>query len=138
MSMRTCIRCKEDKPFDEFYINRRRKDGRNSYCKECEKLYRREYYKENKHIKDAYDYRKKYGTTIDEVHENLKRQEGQCYICKKDISETFHIDHNHDTGKVRGLLCSNCNTGIGLLGEDLDALKRAIRYLQEHKWVMLV
>lgn len=57
-------------------------------------------------------------------------QKGKCAICKTDISvDGSRIDHNHDTGEVRGLLCVSCNTGIGLLKDSVSVLKSAIKYI---------
>lgn len=68
----------------------------------------------------------------------LKAQNNKCAICGKEPTRKnkdgglyrLHIDHNHLNGKVRGLLCSNCNTALGLLGEDIKILKKAIDYLK--------
>jgi hypothetical protein len=66
----------------------------------------------------------------------LKKQNNCCGICKKHISEALLtrksnlcVDHDHKTGKIRGLLCDNCNRGIGLLGDNIDILRNAIGYL---------
>lgn len=58
-----------------------------------------------------------YGLSV-EAYELMKlQQKGKCAICQKTISgKNLHVDHDHETDEVRGLLCSNCNTGIGLLG----------------------
>lgn len=64
-----------------------------------------------------------------------KDQEYRCAICRRTEEETkrmFHADHNHETGKLRGLLCSDCNTGIGLLRENEEVLTAAIEYLRKH------
>ena len=67
-------------------------------------------------------------------------QGGKCKVCDKDLlllgydkSLTAHVDHNHDTGKVRGLLCDTCNRAIGMLKDDPKILQRAITYLNEIK-----
>ena len=65
----------------------------------------------------------------------LAAQDGKCAICGTTSTgnrKAFHVDHDHKTGKVRGLLCSNCNTGIGNLRDDIGLLNRAIEYLS-HK-----
>ena len=85
-----------------------------------------------------YDLKKSYNITIEQYNEMLKKQSNCCGICKKHISETLAakksnlcVDHNHDTGKVRGLLCDKCNRGIGLLCDDIDILINAIEYLSQ-------
>lgn len=56
-------------------------------------------------------------------------RDSRCDRCNKQ-QDTLHVDHCHSTGKIRGLLCSNCNRGIGLLGDTLDDLRSAVRYLE--------
>lgn len=74
---------------------------------------------------------KKYSLSIEEYEKLLLAQEGVCAICKQTGTKQLAIDHDHETGKVRGLLCSSCNTGLGLLGDSLEALKNVILYLEE-------
>jgi hypothetical protein len=75
--------------------------------------------------------------TLAEYKEMYDAQGGVCLICKGKQSgrgaknNTLSVDHNHKTGKVRGLLCTNCNTGIGNLRDSVDLLKKAIQYLEE-------
>lgn len=75
---------------------------------------------------------RKYGITTEDYLEIIDAQDGECAICSASISEldhTAHLDHCHDTGKVRGVLCRRCNTGIGMLNDDPDTLQKAIDYL---------
>lgn len=58
------------------------------------------------------------------------RQGGFCAICQK--NEPVHVDHDHVTGVVRGILCFNCNRGLGKLGDDVNLLRRALTYLENH------
>lgn len=58
---------------------------------------------------------------------------GYCGCCNDPLKiEDAHMDHNHDTGKVRSVLCHRCNVGLGMFQENVDKLKRAIAYLEEH------
>lgn len=61
----------------------------------------------------------------------LREQDGLCDICRK--ASPTAIDHDHDTGKVRALLCNRCNTGIGMLGDDPEVLRAAANYIERHK-----
>lgn len=72
----------------------------------------------------------RHGLTYDEYQGLLAYQKGVCAICKEDDGRDLVIDHDHDTGRVRGLLCRGCNVGIGMLGEG-DHLHNAIDYLSE-------
>lgn len=76
--------------------------------------------------------KRKYGITLEQYKEALIQQEGVCKICEGESTGRgiFHVDHCHKTGKVRGLLCSKCNTGIGMLGDNPKLLMKAILYLE--------
>jgi hypothetical protein len=75
----------------------------------------------------------KYGITHGDYLRLLKEQDGKCAICRTDNprqrSDHFHVDHDHVTGVVRGLLCSPCNQGLGYFQENVETLARAIAYL---------
>lgn len=76
--------------------------------------------------------RRLYGLTYEQYQEILEKQNGACAICLKEqreASKRLHIDHDHVTGKVRGLLCTKCNMGIGLFGDNVDLLDKATKYL---------
>ena len=83
----------------------------------------------------ANKYKNKYGITIEDYDRMLEDQGGRCAICRTNdpggSGSRFAVDHDHKTGKVRGLLCQNCNTGIGLLQDNVLILEQAIRYLNE-------
>jgi hypothetical protein len=71
-----------------------------------------------------------YGIDVPDYERMLEEQNGGCYICgKKPDKRALDIDHDHKTGKVRGLLCSNHNRAIGLLNDDITTLAKAIQYL---------
>jgi len=82
-----------------------------------------------------YNIKKSYGITELEYDNLLKSQDNKCAICKSDDnkrknSNYFFIDHNHDTGKVRGLLCDKCNKLLGSSFDNINILKKAIEYLK--------
>lgn len=79
-----------------------------------------------KHLKS------KFGITLEDYEQMVVDQDGKCAICRTDApggAGAWHIDHNHDTGVVRGLLCFNCNSGIGKLNDDPILLLAAVAYL---------
>jgi len=80
------------------------------------------------------DYRKtllrRYGLTVEQFEEMAKLQDHRCLICRNG-ERTLFVDHDHNSGRVRGLLCSQCNAGIGLLGDDIERLGSAIDYLRQ-------
>jgi hypothetical protein len=63
----------------------------------------------------AYGLKRRYGITVEEYDELLSQQEGRCAICYRIVEETLCVDHNHVTGKIRGLLCTRCNRSLGWL-----------------------
>jgi len=76
--------------------------------------------------------RSKYGFTLKEYNKLFKQQNGQCVICghyQSELSKRLHVDHDHNTGEIRGLLCDNCNRGIGHLKNSPGILQNAIEYL---------
>lgn len=86
-----------------------------------------------------WDLQRNFGIGLHEYGKMLVSQNGKCAICKQEETEkrngnikSLAVDHNHSTGKVRGLLCSSCNTALGKFKEDVEILKNAISYLQSH------
>jgi hypothetical protein len=74
-----------------------------------------------------YHLKHRYGIGADEFDELVRQQGGVCAICGRDEPE--HVDHSHDTGEVRGILCFNCNGGLGQFRDSIDALRAAAAYL---------
>jgi hypothetical protein len=84
-----------------------------------------------------------YGVTNDELEQMLIAQDGRCALCPRDIafdhprrSRRPNVDHDHSTGKIRGLLCLPCNTGIGLLQDSPSLLEKAAAYLRKHAYAL--
>jgi hypothetical protein len=76
----------------------------------------------------------KYGLTQDQYERMAAERDGKCDICRRRPPDTkqlrnLRVDHDHETGAVRGLLCNSCNAGMGQLGDDPDRLMAAVRYL---------
>lgn len=82
-------------------------------------------------------FRNKYGITPEMYDDMLDFQGGVCAICLKPPTEfaRLAVDHDHDTGRIRGLLCNLCNTAIGMMEDNSDRLRRAAQYVEsEHQW----
>jgi hypothetical protein len=86
--------------------------------------------------------KKRYGITPTQFNQMLADQDSVCAICKKPEKKQINgrtaslcVDHDHGSGVIRGLLCRNCNTAIGLLGEDLTVIGRALAYVATHKGI---
>ena len=128
-----CKKCSDNLPLNNFYFNKNGKYKRQNVCKKCMNIYD---YKTDKNSK----LKRAYGITLDEYEELLSKQDSKCAICGIDNNgkyrnkpRAFAVDHCHSTGKIRGLLCSDCNTGIGLLKDNINYLQLAIKYLNKTK-----
>jgi nitrate/TMAO reductase-like tetraheme cytochrome c subunit len=115
-------------------VLKRNAEGRkkNPEIQERFKVYKRKYNKTSR--AKALHVARTYGMSMDDYREIVRRQGGVCAICREypltDVpSQVTHIDHCHETGKVRGVLCTNCNRGLGLLGESSIRLQQALDYL---------
>lgn len=82
-------------------------------------------------------YQKEYGISVKDVENMLKEQDYLCAICNTEgfamsdkVYNTLNVDHDHKTGKVRGMLCHNCNRALGLLQDSTEILQKAINYLK--------
>lgn len=111
---------------------------RASHSKEI-KAARREHYQKNREAilatQRAYKLKKKFGLTP-EAYATIWNSQGQvCACCGSDTAGgrgAFHVDHDHVTGLVRGILCNSCNLGIGHLKDTLDGVRQAVAYLERH------
>lgn len=153
--MRTCTACKNVLDDSMFY---KRSDLPNKYhckCKKCSVEYNnkqrkktalkyysavRKHYYSNRDKMKKYYLSKRYNISIEKYDSMYDTQCGKCAICGKDIlhisslknvKESAAVDHCHKTGEVRGLLCKNCNTGLGMFCDSVENLKNAIIYLQK-------
>lgn len=75
---------------------------------------------------------RQYGITAEEFNAKLAEQEGRCALCRE-FRYPLNMDHCHARGANRGILCHNCNTGLGLFGDSVETLEMAIEYLKRHK-----
>lgn len=79
------------------------------------------------------DLRLRFNLTIDKYNDMLNSQKKCCAICKKkNMVKNFSVDHNHKTGKIRGLLCRECNSGLGFMKDSIKILSNAIDYLKKN------
>lgn len=77
------------------------------------------------------EFRQKYGIGLHQYQTILEEQNGVCYICEEKDFRNLAVDHDHSTGRVRRLLCTNCNTGLGKFKDDPNLLKRAAEYVAQ-------
>ena len=137
---RKCSKCGETKLLQDFHKNRANVGGLRYECKACHKAYQKRYNKSAKgaEIKKNNERKLRYGVDNAWVEEQKARQGGICPICEMDLDKPrgergFCIDHDHDTGEIRGLLCNSCNRGLGFLSDNPDRTHRATKYLDDNK-----
>ena len=136
-----CCVCGIRKSFDSFFNSRNKNDGKSYRCKACDELARKKW-KENNLLSSKLSLRKnnlksRYGIDLDIYFSMLEKQNNKCAICETKENNvlgnrakwSFSVDHNHITGKIRGLLCNQCNRAIGMLKDDAALLRKAADYL---------
>lgn len=159
MEKKKCSVCKETKSLTEFSKDSKRYDGRTSQCLVCRRAMSKSYTERFPEKRAAYNLKTKekrklkhqspesrvkyrerhlqttYGIGTKEFDTMMEEQNGVCAICNKhDLNgrvKYLSVDHAHDSGKVRGLLCGNCNKALGNFMDDIGLLKKAIEYLKK-------
>jgi len=102
--------------------------------KEGKSEYDRQRYLIHKKGKAEWHYLKRYNLTLEQIDEILVSQDHKCGLCGRSLKEMKRaVDHDHKTGKVRGILCNRCNLGLAMFLDNADLLKVAINYLTETK-----
>lgn len=153
-STKQCRKCGEIKACLEFYLHRSTRDGRANYCRSCAQEYQRSYQAERREQYREYSRKRQldpkkrardrqnkrgmwlrlYGLTHDEHDALLARQNNACAICGEPgenwAERGLHVDHDHESGLVRGLLCGRCNLGLGYFKDSPDRLAAAVEYLK--------
>ena len=124
---------KETERNTNYYITNRDvvlEQSKDYYKNNKEKIidYKKKYYNENRDKIRNTELKRKYNISLEEYNIILKNQNGCCAICN--MNKSLVVDHNHNTGKFRGLLCNNCITALGLLFDNIDYLKSSIKYLE--------
>lgn len=134
MDKKFCNKCKTEKDISEFSKRSDRPLGVQSGCKECHKQLNKDWLSKNR-VRRQNDWLQfRYGISLEERNTKLSLQKGQCAICLKPFGEFSrpNVDHNHETGQVRGLLCQNCNAGLGMFQDSSKLLELASAYLRFH------
>lgn len=126
------------KPLAEFYGHPATRSKVHSACKACFKERCRAHRQKHPGRWKVYELRaslrRRYGITLPGYHRLVAAQQGACAICgtEKASARTarLHVDHDHATGVVRGLLCGNCNNGLGRFAHSIERLEQAAAYLR--------
>ena len=143
MDTKVCNKCSIVKPIDDYYVKKIGKKGQKLYqgiCKKCLNAHNlKKYHNESKEQRERRKLlnshahmKRKYGLTTEQFSAMITEQDNRCKICTCEMEDP-QIDHNHSTGKIRGLLCKPCNMSLGLLKEDINSLYNMISYINDDK-----
>lgn len=131
-TFRQCAKCKETKVLTDFWKKKSEPLGYRYQCKACAYIDRNSILTAEK-IR-GYNLRSKFGLSVSDYYKILAEQNNVCKICgspdPKSKHMVFHVDHDHNTGKIRGLLCGNCNLALGNAKDSIVILKSMIQYLE--------
>ena len=138
-----CKKCNILKPNSEYHAKVRGKIIRpyNSVCKVCQSEYSKSREKVCKERRREQKLKWNFGLTLEQYNALLNNQNHKCAICgipQVNLNRNFDVDHDHETGKVRALLCHNCNVAIGLMKENINIMENAIDYLKSHQNIPMV
>lgn len=126
---KTCGKCKEEKLITEYYLQRGeglRKSDYNSYCKYCHN--RRSPKEQVKQRNNRARIKRDYGLTVDEYQLMFELVDYKCVVCKSE--KKLVLDHCHETGQIRNVLCHNCNTALGHVKDNIIILQGLVKYLE--------
>jgi hypothetical protein len=137
MTYKTCTVCNSSKHISEYHNRTSASDGKCYRCKSCDAIARNKWRVNNIDRAKRSDREKllknRYNISLKEYETLLEKQNFTCAICRQqDSTKSLAVDHDHITGNIRGLLCSSCNRGLGLLGDSVEAIKDVLKYLETH------
>lgn len=125
-----CTQCKEDKDLSEFFRSKFGARGRRAECKVCTKKYEgTQTHRYNKYSAQLMHY---YGIDLEDWARMYNSQNGRCAVDlehRLGFDRFTQVDHDHKTGKVRGLICAHCNRALGGVRDQINVLKKLIQYL---------
>lgn len=126
-----CADCRLEKPAEELPRHKSYRSGRAPRCKPCHNRRNRENIRRRWGSTRHYHLKQKYGLSAAEVEMLKASQGGICAVCS--VRPAVHVDHDHETRRVRGILCELCNGFLGAFGDDPELLRAAIDYLERHR-----
>ena len=152
--IKRCPKCEQKKSFASFYRDKTTEDGYRTWCKTCHRKWQKVYYLKNKdkHAVRNKQWKQKnkervrflsrrqvlkgYGLTSDQYDILLESQNGVCAVCKKEEIRIINgkvtrlaVHHDHETGRVQGLLCAKCNTGLGFFNDNPQLVNDAAIFI---------
>lgn len=145
IKVKICSKCEFLQEYTNFYPDKRNKTGYCSWCKNCWKVwrltrkekfnaYRKQYRKQHPEKWLESSIKSKYGLSYSDYKEFLIDQMGHCALCPE--SKKLQVDHDHQTGKVRGLLCINCNRDLAVIEKHYNKLNKFLNYLGEKNYAL--
>lgn len=162
-SVKKCKKCGTEKPLSQFTKAPDRPDGVRNACRNCTAAYQAEWgranresviarrrawraanrdkanasslawWTNNKERAESARVQRVYGLAPEDFAGMVRAQEGRCAVCGESPERSLHIDHDHDTGAVRGLLCNSCNLALGFLKDSPAVVERMLAYIRQHK-----
>ena len=133
---KTCMTCGKEKLATDFYFRNKKYNRRHSECKLCTGERVKTRHKENPERTKNNDLKRLYGITLNEHTQMYEEQNGVCAVCEKSGDGKWKklcVDHDHKTGKVRQLLCRNCNMILGQVDDNINHMEKLTAYLKKHK-----
>jgi len=131
--LRECIDCgltaETEEDLELFSKDAALQYGRRNLCRGCHSERNNKRYSQTPEYRRDAHYKRTYGITLGNYNALFKKQKGSCKICNSKTEGNLYVDHNHNTGVIRGLLCHKCNVGLGLFNDDTDVMLKAIAYL---------
>jgi hypothetical protein len=128
--------CGKEKLATDFYFRNKKYNRRHSECKLCTGERVKTRHKENPERTKNNDLKRLYGITLNEHTQMYEEQNGVCAVCEKPGDGKWKklcVDHDHKTGKVRQLLCRNCNMILGQVDDNINHMEKLTAYLKKHK-----
>lgn len=131
LTLKTCRLCGAEKPRDTGFYLRTESDKPRNECKDCSRARLRSKVETPEQMRANY-LRSKFGISVAEYDAMYAVQNGLCALCGTSADQSYHglhVDHDHATGRIRGLLCQRCNMALGLFKDSVTVLAEAIAYL---------
>lgn len=139
METKVCSRCFEEKQTSEFHLRSKKEPYPKSACKDCHRERAKDYWRKNplpKEVQRERNLQRSFNIGVGDYNNLLESQGACCAICgigACSSGRNFAVDHDHSTGKIRGLLCQSCNTALGQFKDNQKILQSAILYLERNK-----
>lgn len=140
LKRKTCTKCLLDLPVENYRPRADRPGMYYSVCRQCDNKKKNAWMKNNpekaKQANFRHDLSRHYGLSLEQYNQMYAKCEGRCECCgahESEFKRGLHIDHDKETGLIRGILCTRCNPGLGYFQHSSERLQMAIKYLDKFK-----